>query len=290
MSGAVRAGDLRLLLVAVLLFGGAWPISKHALQDATPLWFAIARAGGAALVGTLLLLVLRRLRWPRREDWPALLAVGTLQLAGFFALAHLALDLVPAGRTAILSNVTLIWLVPLSVWLLGERVSRMRWAAAGLGLAGALVLIGPWAVPPDDTAALLGHAMLLLAALSWSVAIVLTRLHPPRSPMLDLLPFCFLLATLLLLPLALWREPHGGIGPGSLWQAAFVGLIAAPIGTWCVIEAGRRLPGLVASLGFLLAPAVGVVIGAVWLGEAVGWDIWVGGALIVASVAIAARG
>jgi O-acetylserine/cysteine efflux transporter len=290
VSGAVRAADLRLLLVAVVLFGGAWPISKHALQDATPLWFAIARAGGAALVATLLLLALRRLRWPRRADLPALLAVGTLQLAVFFALAHLALDLVPAGRTAILSNVTIFWLVPLSVWLLGERVSFTRWIAAALGLAGAIALIGPWAVPLDDSAALLGHAMLLGAALSWSVAIILTRLHPPRSTMLELLPFCFWIATLLLLPLALWREPGGGIGPGAWWQAALIGLVAAPLGTWCVIEAGRRLPGLVASLGFLLAPALGVVIGAVWLGEEIGWDIWVGGALIVASVAVAARG
>jgi O-acetylserine/cysteine efflux transporter len=290
VSGAVRAADLRLLLVAVVLFGGAWPISKHALVDATPLWFAIARAGGAALVATLLLLALRRLRWPHRADWPAVLAVGTLQLAVFFALAHLALDLVPAGRTAILSNVTIFWLVPLSVWLLGDRVSGTRWIAAALGLAGALALIGPWAVPLDDTPALLGHAMLLAAALSWSVAIVLTRLHPPRSTMLELLPFCFLLATVLLLPLALWREPQGRVGPGAWWQAAFVGLVAAPLGTWCVIEAGRRLPGLVASLGFLLAPAIGVIIGAAWLGEPVGWDIWIGGALIVASVAVAARG
>jgi drug/metabolite transporter (DMT)-like permease len=57
-----------------------------------------------------------------------------------------------------------------------------------------------------------------------------------------------------------------------------------------VIEAGRRLPGAVASVGFLLVPAFGVTLGAVWLGEPVGWDVIAGGALIVASVVLAARG
>jgi drug/metabolite transporter (DMT)-like permease len=52
---------LRLLLVAVVLFGGAWPITKAALADATPLWFGTSRAGLAALVAALLLAALGRL-------------------------------------------------------------------------------------------------------------------------------------------------------------------------------------------------------------------------------------
>jgi fatty-acyl-CoA synthase len=37
------------LVISVLLFGGVWPVSKDALQDATPLWFALNRAGMAAV-------------------------------------------------------------------------------------------------------------------------------------------------------------------------------------------------------------------------------------------------
>ena len=281
---------LRMLLVAIVLFGGAWPITKAALADATPLWFGTSRAGLAALVAALLLAVMGRLRLPRREDRRTVLFLGLFQLGGFFVLTHLAVALIPAGRTAVLSNVVAYWLIPLSVLILGERVSAVRWAASGASLFGALVLIGPWSVDWTDLHVLAGHLMLMAAALFWSIAIIASRRWPPRSPMLELLPWCFGIGTLVLAPLAMLLEPHGGIGRSSWPHMLFIGLVAAPIGTWCVIEASRRLPGAVASVWFLLVPAFGVVISALWLGEPIGWDVVIGGALIVVSVVLAARG
>ena len=285
-----QARGLKLLLLSVVLFGGVWPISKHALAYATPVWFATSRAGLATLSATLMLLVLRRLRPPRRADMAAVLALGTLQLAGFFLLSHLALALVPAGRTAVLSNVTLMWLVPLSMVVLGDRVSGMRWVAVVLALAGVGAMLGPWAIDWSAPGAVAGHGLLLGASLSWSVAIVLVRRFPPASPMIELLPWSFALATLLLGAVALVREPHGGIGTGAYWQAAFIGLIAAPIGTWAVIESGRSLNAVLASVGFLLVPVLGLGLATAWLGEPFGWDLLLGGLLIVASVIVAARG
>jgi drug/metabolite transporter (DMT)-like permease len=286
----LRLADLRLLLVAVTLFGGAWPITKAALADATPLWFAVSRTLLGALVSGLVLVVLRRLNWPSARDWPAMLGVGLLQLGGFFALTHLAVALVPAGRTAVLANVTIYWLVPMSVLLLGERVSAGRWLAAALGLAGVAVLAGPWSVDWRQPGMLAGHMMLLLAAFFWSCAIIVTRRYPPRHTMLETLPFSFLLGGSVLVPMAALLEPDGGIGPGAFWHAAVIGGVVAPLGTWAVIEAARRLPGSVASVGFLLAPVIGVVVSTLWLGEPVGPDVILAGLLIGASVVVATRG
>ncbi len=285
-----QARGLRLLLLAVVLFGGVWPISKHALAHATPLWFATSRAGLAAVSATALLLLLGRLRLPRRADMPSVLALGFLQLGAFFLLAHLALALVPAGRTAIISNITLMWLVPLAMIVLGERVPPMRWVAVGLAAAGVCVMVGPWAIDWAAPGMLVGHALLLGAALVWSIAIVLVRRFPPASPMVELLPWSFVLATAMLAAVALAREPDGGIGPGAYWQAAFIGLVAAPIGTWAVIECGRHLNAVLASVGFLLVPVLGLSLATFWLGEPLGWDLVLGGILIVSSVVVAARG
>jgi drug/metabolite transporter (DMT)-like permease len=279
----------RLLIIAIFLFGGAWPITKAAMADATPLWFGTSRAGLAALVAAVLLAALGRLRFPRPEDRRAVVYLGVFQLGGFFVLTHLAVALVPAGRTAILSNVVAYWLIPLSVFVLGERVSMQRWIAAGISLVGAAVLIGPWAVDWTDRWVLIGHIMLMLAGLSWCIAIIGSRKWPPRSTMLELLPWCFGLGTMVLMPLAIIFEPDGGIGVSAWPHALFIGMIAAPIGTWCVIEATSRLPGAVASVWFLMVPAVGVIVSALWLGEPIGWDVILGGALIVVSVILAAR-
>lgn len=279
-----------LLIVAILLFGGAWPVTKAALAHATPMWFATGRAGLAALVSALLLAALGRLRLPKRGDMPSVLALGLLQLGAFFVLAHAAVAMVHAGRTAIISAVVTYWLIPLSVLVLGEKVPPHRWVAAGLGLAGVAALAGPWAVDWSDPAELVGHLMLVAAALFWTLAIVATRKWPPPTPVFELLPWCFSLATLLILPFALVLEPSGGIFGPSWPYMLYIGLIVAPIGTWCVIEVGRRLPGAVASVAFLLVPAFGVLVSTLWLGEPVGWDMAVGGGLIVASVVLASRG
>lgn len=284
---------LQLLFLSVLLFGGVWPVTKYAFAHATPLWFGFTRAALAALSAALMLAAMGRLRVPKRDDWPGLCAIGLLQIGAFFALAHVALSLVPAGRTAILGNVTIFWLVPLSVLLLGEPVSRRRWIAAGLGLAGVGVMMSPWGMDWSAPGAVFGHALLLLASLCWSLAILTTRLYPPRTPIADLIPWVFALGALLILPIALWREPFsegGGVGQGAWLIAGFIGLIAAPIGTWATVEAGRHLNAVLASVGFLMVPLVGLVLATTWLGEPLGWDLILGGGLVVLSVIVAARG
>ncbi|WP_235907875.1 DMT family transporter [Siccirubricoccus phaeus] len=278
------------LAISVVLFGGIWPVTKSALAHASPLWFAFNRAAMAALVAGLLLALRRRVAWPVRRDWPTVLTIGLLQLGGFFAMSHLALDYIPAGRTAILASVTIFWLIPLSVWVLGERVAALQWAAVAAGLAGVVVLMQPWTISAGTLALLPGYAMLLVASLFWSIAILVTRRFPPAHSAMELLPWCFALAALFLLPLALWREPSGGIGVAAWPQAVFVGAVAAPLGTWATIETGRQLSGTMASVGFLLVPTLGVTLSTLWLGEPLGWDLLLGGGLIAASVVLAALG
>jgi drug/metabolite transporter (DMT)-like permease len=84
-------------------------------------------------------------------------------------------------------------------------------------------------------------------------------------------------------------EPRGGVGPSSWWVVFLIGALAAPIGTWAVSESTRHLNAVVSSLGLLLAPVVGVALATVWLQEPLGWDLLLGGALIVVSVLLATR-
>ncbi|HSU06338.1 MAG TPA: EamA family transporter, partial [Acetobacteraceae bacterium] len=124
-TDAVSAGSRGLieLFVSVLLLSSGWPLTKLAIElGSTPLWFAEGRAVLSGLIAAVLLLVQRRLRLPRRGDWPAVLMVGLFQLAAFFAFAHLAVAWVPAGRTTVLANAATIFVVPLSLVLLHEPI------------------------------------------------------------------------------------------------------------------------------------------------------------------------
>lgn len=277
--------------ISVVLLSSGWPLTKHALQlGATPLWFAEGRAALSALVAFAVMAAWGRLRWPGRADMPVILAVGLLQFAAFFALSHAAVAWISAGRTAILANTTTIWVVPLSLIFLREHIPPARWIAALLGLAGVCVLVGPWSIDWTSRTQIVGHALLLGAGLAFTVAMLITRGSRPGLPIPALVPWCFLTATIALAPLALWREPSGSLGAAPpAWAAlAYIGLLAGPVGTWFVMEAARALPAMVASVGFLLTPAVGLILSNLYLGEALTPDVLAGSALIMAGVGAAA--
>ncbi len=129
------------------------------------------------------------------------------------ASAHVAAGWVPAGRTAILANTATIWIVPLLLVFLHERIPPLRWVAAVIGLAGVMMLMNPWAIDWTSPPILLGHAFLLLASPCWSMAIVATRVAWLSLSMFELLPWCFGLAPLSLpFPLVPLNAPLGTLG------------------------------------------------------------------------------
>jgi drug/metabolite transporter (DMT)-like permease len=279
------------LTVSVMLLSSAWPLTKIALGlGSTPLWFAEGRAVLSGLTAALILVVRGKLRVPHRIDLPALVAVGVFQLGGYFALAHEAVAWIPAGRTAILANTTTMWIVPLSLIFLHERIPLRRWVAAGFGLAGVVVLMSPWAIDWTSRTVLIGHAFLLGASLSWSIAIIVTRAATPRMSMFELLPWCFAVSAVMLLPILLWHAPEGSLGTNPIsWAAlAYIGLLAGPLGTWCVMQATATLPTVVSSVGFLSTPAVSLILANIFLGEKFTADLLIGSALIVGGVGFAA--
>ena len=291
VNPAVPVIGLLQLFASVILLSSAWPLAKVAIAaGATPLWFAEGRAVLSGLVASALLAAVGGFRRPTRPDVPAILAIGGLQLGLYFALAHEAAAWVQAGRIAILANTTTIWVVPLSLLFLREAIPLRRWVAAAVGITGVVVLINPLSIDWSDANIIIGHLFLLGAALAWSVAIIVTRAARPRLSMFALLPWCFLVSAIVLAPIVWWHAPDGTLGHARVsWYAlAYIGLIAGPLGTWCVMEATAKLPALVSSVGFLTTPAVSLLIAVVFLREPLTLDLIVGSLLIMASVAVAA--
>jgi drug/metabolite transporter (DMT)-like permease len=107
----------------------------------------------------------------------------------------------------------------------------------------------------------------------------------------QMLPFAFAVASLVLLPLALLLEPEGGRSRESAPVIALlaVGLLG-PVATWAASEVSRDLPAVVSSLGFLGTPVLGLLLSVVVLGEPLTLGLALGAALVVAGVAVAARG
>jgi len=279
------------LAIVVAVFGGAGPVISLGLTEATPAWLAFWRALLSAVTTAALVGARGRLALPRRADWPAVIAVGGLQIGAFFALLHTALATVPVGRGVLLCYTTSLWLVPISVLVLKERLRTLRVVAVALGLGGIAVLVNPGVVDWSDARQLVAHGLLLGAALAWAVSIAVLRATRAAAPLADLLPWQFGLAALLLLPAAALLEPEGGVtpGPASGFALAYLGAFGGPVATWAANSVSRALPVLVSSLGFLGVPVVSVSLSVLFLGEPLTLSLVAGGGLILAGLALVAR-
>jgi drug/metabolite transporter (DMT)-like permease len=282
-----RALPAQLLALVIVLFGTSWPVMKIGIAEATPLWFAAARLSIAFLAACVLLVALRRFSRPDPADLPIVLSVGLLQLAAFIGLSTIALRHVPAGRSVVLAYTTVLWLVPLSL-VTGERIGRWRMLGLGLGLAGLGVMVSPGAIDWSDRGVVLGHVLLLAAALVWALAIFHARRHRWRAEPIELLPWQILAGAAALLAVAALFEPDGHL-PASRTVAltlGYLGVLAGPVATWSATMVSRHLPMVVSSIGFLGVPVVGLAASSIWLGEPIGLDLALGGLLILAGVVV----
>jgi drug/metabolite transporter (DMT)-like permease len=285
-KGCVSGGHRHRVLLALLIASWAisWPLIKVGVAAVPPIWYACFRYAIAASCLFVLVAARREAALPPRADWPLVAISGVLQMAAYSALAALALTVLPPGRASVLAFSTPLWVVPLAACWLRERVSRTALFGTGLGLAGVLAIAAP-ALDADGGEQVLAYGMLLAAAVAWAISIVAVRAHRFTATTLALAPWQMLVAACLLLPVALVFEGRPRpVGPSGAASLAFVGPVATAFAYWAVVETGRHFRAAVLSMALLAAPALGILISAVGLGESVGASLIAGMLLIAAGI------
>ena len=280
-------GPRILLGLLIASWAISWPLIKVGVASVPPVWYACLRYAIAAPCLFLLVAARQGAALPPRADWPLIAVCGMLQMAAYSALTAGALTILPAGRAAVLAFSTPIWVAPLARWRLGERASRADLAGVGLGLLGAGVIAAP-AFRAGGGGQVGAYAMLVGAALAWAVSIIAVRAHRFTATALALAPWQMLVAAALLLPVALLVEgapqPIGASGAASL---AFVAPVATAFAYWAVVEVGRHFRATALSVSLLAVPALGILISALVLGEAIGATLLAGVVLIGAGIRLA---
>ena len=294
MAGKGRGSTwgLAALVVVVLAWGTVWPVNKALLAYIPPVWSIAIRV----MVSTLALFVLSALVTglvpPKRSDAPVLVSMVLLHMVGFAVLSTLALQVVSAGQSTILAYTSVLW-APLGAALfLGERLSTRRALGLGLGALGLAVMFNPLAFDWSDRQAVAGNGALLMAAMLWGASIVHNRAHRWQATQLQLAPWQGLLASVLLVAIALALE---GV-PSINWSPYVVGLVlfASIPGTalayWASAVASSELPAAVTGIGLLGVPAVSIVVAIFLLGEQPTAPMLAALALLLAGVVVGLTG
>lgn len=290
MSRFPRERWLAFMLFAIVILGWGitWVVIRTMVVHVTPFWTSAIRSAIGA-TGLALLLVLRRqFVVPRRGDVPVVIVTCLFHTVAYSALITIGLKYVPVGRSIVLGYTMPLWVAP-GAWLfLGERVPRRRMAGIAIGLAGLVLMFNPLAFDWTNRDALLGNAVLLLSAVSWSVSIVYVRGHTWISSPFQLLFWQAALATIVLLGLAVAFEGAPAIDwtGGLIASFAYTGLVGSALAFWAMNEVSRRLPASTTALGVLATPVVGIAASAAFLHEPADLVLLLAAALILAGIAI----
>ncbi len=271
-------GGLVLLGALTVLWGSNWPAMKLALRELDPWTFRTIclLVGGGGLLA-LVRVGGQSLRVPRPERGP-LAVVAFFNITAWHLCSAYGLTLVQAGRAVIIAYTMPLWTVIFARLLVGERITRPRVAALGLGLGGMAVLIAPEASKLSHAPA--GVLLMLAAAGAWGFGTVLTKAQRWTIPTSVLTGWQVLLGALPIALGALLRSVSGADGGAAAWltalsPAALIGtayatLVGVIFCHWAWFRLVSIVPAAVASIGTLGIPIVGLFTSALVLGEPVG--------------------
>ncbi|WP_229399120.1 EamA family transporter [Micromonospora okii] len=283
------------LVVVYVLWGSTYLGIRVAVESIPALTSAALRFGAAAVVLALFLRVRRgagALRVDRRQLASAAL-VGVLLLAGGNGLVVLA-ESGPPG-TAVPSGIAalLVATVPLLVVLLrtatGDRPRFWTFAGVTLGFLGLVLLVLP--TGGAGAAPLAGALTVVAAATSWSVGSFLSgRLRMPADPFVATV-YEMLAGAVALAVLAAARGELGDFDPGRVtgrsWFAlAYLMVAGSLVAFTAYVWLLHNAPISLVSTYAYVNPVVAVALGALLVAEPITAQVLLGGAVIVAGVAL----
>ena len=260
-----------LLLGLVVVWGSHWVVVKVGLETIPPFTYGVLRLTSGIATLAVIMAATGRLKRPIAGDYPIILSYGLLAVALMIITMNLALPYIPAGRSSILAYTTPLWIVPIMV--VAARVLPKRAEIIGLllGMAGLALLLNPAAIDWEAEGALLGSLLLVLGAGGGALAMVHVRLHRWVGTPFDAQIWQLLVAMVPMTLLMLLLE-GGELGSipwdlAALLAVLYSGPLATAFAFWASQMIVKALGPLTAGIGYLGAPAVGVIAGIIVLGE-----------------------
>jgi drug/metabolite transporter (DMT)-like permease len=277
-----------LLALVILALGVNWPVMSIALRSMSPIWLAAIRLLAAATTLLLLTSLTGRLSPPPRQDLPIVASIAAIRLALVFVLVFFALEIVPPGRSSILVWTASLWSVPMAVTFIGEQMSPKRWIGLITGIVGILFVFEPTRLDWSDGRVILGHAMLIGAAMAHASVSVHVRRHNWESTPLGLLPWQLLVAATALVVIALATDgvPSVEWSAGLVANLMFQGVVVSGFALWGQLTVLRSHPAISTNLALMSVPVVGLASSVILVDEVLSAGVVVGLGLVLIGVAI----
>jgi len=225
-----------------------------------PVAYFIRRAGG-----------LRSLRpnRPWMQGLRILVAFGST--LGFFYV----FPRMPLVDAYAISYAAPLFMVALSVPILGEPVGWRRWTAVGVGFAGVLIMLDPWAIEFH-----LVSLVILAATFCYALSTVLVRRLSRHDPDVVTLFWFAVVGTVVSIACAVpeWKWP-----PPMDWVWLLTLGLLGGCAQILITRAWRLAPAAVLAPFDYASIVLAVAFGYLWFHEEPSWTVWYGLPLVMGS-------
>lgn len=290
INADMTLSDWLMLFLLAFIWGGSFFFVGVALKELPPLTIVLLRVGVAALVLWSVLIV-RGIPIPRNPAiWLAFLTMGVLNNVIPFTLIVWGQQHIASGLAAIFNGTVPMFTVILATFLLNdEKINRQKIVGIVIGFIGVLIMFSP-AIDNSAQLSLLGQLAILGAALSYGFAGIFGR----RFRELKVTPMMTATgqvtgSALILLPITLIIEQPFSLPAPSIITWLCVLSLAAICTAFAYILYFKILASAGAtnlSLVTLLVPVSAIVLGALFLEEALSPIHYLGMACIGAGLLV----
>lgn len=229
-----------------------------------------------------------------RQDWPRLLIISLIGMMGYnlgsaFGFAH-----VTAGIGSLI-----IGTQPLLIALMGTLIAKERLTVAAIiglivGFLGIVLLV--WhdlGITSDSWGFLVGCSMIFLSGTAWAIYVVVSKPLIQKYGAFSISAMSLSLCSAVMVPML--ARPStlttlANMTPRSWLELGYIAIISTMICSFTWNYAASRMKAAASGAFLYLIPIIGVAAGALILREHVTSGMVMGGALILAGVAIAQFG
>ncbi|HEV7317852.1 MAG TPA: EamA family transporter [Ensifer sp.] len=273
--------DIALTALAPVIWGSTYIVTTEFLKGFSPLTVALLRALPA---GLLLLLIVRRL--PTGIWWWRSFVLGALNISFFLSMLFVAAYRLPGGVAATVAAVQPLIVVFIAALLLKTPIRPVAVVAALVGIAGVALLV----LTPQAALDEIGIAAGLAGAISMAFGNVLARKWKSPETMLTSTAWQLTAGGLLLVPVALVLEPSIPVPTiPNLFALAWLSVIGAALTYVLWFRGVARLESSAVSALLFLSPLTAVVLGWVFLGQALSAFQLAGILLVIGSIWLSQR-
>lgn len=279
------AAEHVLLAAVSLTWGTSYMFTKIAVSAIAPIMLIALRTGIAAVVMVAILAVSGKMKRLSLRDAGVFALIGLMVNAAPLFLIATSVSLVDSSVTA-----TTLALVPLITAVLGvfrgDYPTGRSLVGIGVGLAGIVVLFGPQAFANFGDGAR-GALAAIAAAIVFSASLFVSGLARDRHP-LEVAAWSLVAAAIWTIPAAYGLEglPLGMPSTSVVGAVVVLALLNTAAASLLVFALVARAGPAYTAFNNYLVPAVAVICGSLFLGEAFTLQKAAGAALVLAGVAI----